>query len=225
MADAIEIYLDLGKPTGAAVKGLNDASPVILGPFYQGQLLRLRVFPVVANGAVIPAPGGTLFDKVSISNMEMRVAVGPRAGAEAVKAYQPTWAKQVGVDTEGKSGYFYADLDLNTTDLNNAIATAEFYDTYIEFGIQRSGATTFAPVYQQAVRVLAVVKDPGSASSTPTPTDQYLTAAQCYNLFVAWRNDLIAANAGRNVVFASPDTTHTREMGVDNIAAAIDNFT
>lgn len=223
MADAIEIYLDLSKPSGAAVKGLNDSSSFLLGPFYQGSLLRLRVFPVVWNGSVLPTPGGQLYSQVSLTNLELRVAVGPRAGAEAVLAYQPTWAKQSALDSEGKSGYFYADLDLATSALNTAISTNDSLSTYIEFALQRSGATNFQPVYQQLIQVLAVVKDPAGASSVPTPADQYLTSAQNYNLFVAWDNSLIPANSGRLIRLVSPDGTRIREIGIGNNGEMIDN--
>lgn len=222
MADAIEVYLDISTPTGRLVKGLGDATPFTLGPFYQGQLLPLRVYPVVFNGKLVPSPGELQFSKVSLTGLELQVAVGPRAGAEAIKAAQYTWSKQVGADSESKSGYFYANLDLNTTDLNTYIGTSDSIFVYFEFILSRAGST-FAPVHQAYVQLLAVVKDPGSASSAPTPAASYLTAAQCYNLFVAWRNDLITANKGRNIVLLSPDGTHTRELGVGDSAEPIDN--
>src|SRR5262249_12645984 len=105
---------------------------------------------------------------------------------------------------------------------NTAISTSDTYSTYMEFLLSRS-SSNFAAVYQAQISILAAVKDPGGAASAPTPAASYLTAAQCYNLFVAWRNDLIAANKGRNVIFLSPDGTHTRELGVGNSAEPIDN--
>lgn len=218
------MFLNLSPPTGAAVKGLNDATTFVLGPFYQGQLLPLRIYPVISTGAVLPTSNQNLFSKVSLTNLDLQVVVGPRAGAESILAAQYTWSKQVANDSEGKSGYFYANLDLNTTNLNTAISTSDSYSTYIEFELSRSGAT-FAPVYQAGIQILAVVKDPGGAASAPTPATSYLTAAQCYNLFVAWRNDLIAANAGRNVVFLAPGAAHTRELGVGDSGEPIDNAT
>jgi hypothetical protein len=40
-----------------------------------------------------------------------------------------------------------------------------------------------------------------------------------------WNNTLAAsgANNGRTITLVSPDGTHTREIGVDNSAAPIDN--
>lgn len=219
MADAIELFLDISTPTGAAVKSLSDLASVQIGPFYQGSLLKLRVTPVTPTGSKVSPP---YFAKVPITTLNLLVTVGQRAGAEAIKAAQYTWSQQLTADTEGKSGYFYADLNLNTTDLNTAIGTADTYQTYIEFQLSRSGGA-YSPVFQQLITILSVVKDPAGAASIPTPSANYLTMEQCFNLFVAWRNDIIPANAGRNIVLLSPGGTHTRELGVDDSAAPIDN--
>ncbi len=219
MADAIELFLDVSTPQGAAVKSLSDKNAFTLGPFYQGSLLQLRITPVVPTGSTVTAP---YYAKVPITNLDLQAYIGPAAGNESILASQPTWTKQLTADTEGKSGYFYASLNLNTTELNTAIATSAFYDTYFEVLLSRSGAA-FSPVFQSLIRVMAVVKGPAGAASTPTPTVDYLTRDQAMNLFVLWRNDLVAANAGRNIVLLSPDGAHTRELGVGNSAEPIDN--
>lgn len=226
MADAIELYMNVGTPTGALVRGLSDSGAFTMGPFYQGQLLKLRVYPVIPTGVLVPMPGAAQFSKVDLTNLDLQVVIGPRAGASSVKAAQYTWAKQTANDSEGKSGYFYANLDLNTTDLNTAIGTSDTYDTYIEFQLSRGGLP-FAPAYQSAIQIISAVLDPSGAAAVPTPAASYLTAAQCFNLFVMWNNALAAggANAGRNVIFVSPDSAHTRELGVGNAAEPIDNAT
>lgn len=219
MADAIELFIDVSTPTGAAVKSLSDRSAFALGPFYQGSLLKLRVYPVVPTGSGTLPP---FFAKVAIDNIEMLVTVGPRAGTEAIKAAQYVWSKQLTADSEGKSGYFYADLNLNTTDLNNLISTNDTITTFFEVQFSRAGGA-YSPVFQSQITLLAVVKDPGSAASIPTPTIEYLTVAQGDNKYVQWRNDLIPANAGRNIVLLSPDSARTRELGVGNDGEPIDN--
>lgn len=219
MADAIPLYLDLSLPQGRLIKGLSDPAPFTLGPFYQGQLLSLRVFPVTVSGSV-----NQVVSQVSLTNLELWVAVGPRAGAEAIKAAQYTFAKQTVPDAEGLSGYFYADLDLNTTDLNTAIGTSDTYTTYFEFLIAR-GANTHRPVHNVPVNIIARVRDVGAAS-LPTPAASYLTADQCYSLFVLWNNALRPANNGRSIKILSPDGSHTRESGgVDNDGSPTDNLT
>ena len=77
MADAIELYLDLSTPQGALVKGLSDRSAAVLGPFYQGSALNLRVFPVVSNGRTVAGP---FFDRVALDNLDFELVLGPRAG-------------------------------------------------------------------------------------------------------------------------------------------------
>lgn len=218
MADAIELYLDLSTPQGALAKSLTDRTPPVFGPFYQGQKINLRVFPVVPTGNTI----GTLFSKVDLANLTFEFVIGIRTGANQIYVAQYVWTKQVANDAEGKSGYFYATVDLNTTELNNAI-TAESLAVFAEFRIGR-GAAAAGPAHQVAVTIYAAVKDPSGAASIPTPAAEYLTAAQCKALFVQWRNDLDAANAGRNVVFSSPDATKTREIGVANDGSGIDNL-
>jgi hypothetical protein len=42
-------------------------------------------------------------------------------------------------------------------------------------------------------------------------------------MFVAWRNDLLAANAGRNLVLSSPTAVRSRELGVADDGSPIDN--
>lgn len=222
MADAISIYLDLSTPQGAIVKGLNDRTNVTLGPFYQGQLLRMRFYPVIPTGNQIAGP---FFSKVALDNLDLQVAIGPRAGAQAILAAQYVWTKQTVPDADGESGYFYADINLNTTEANAAIGTSDSLNTFFEILLSRAGGN-FAPVHQAQIAILAVVKDPGAAAAIPTPAPSYLTAAEIYNLFVMWDNRLRPANNGRVPIFTSPDGAHTREApGVDNDGLPTDNLT
>jgi hypothetical protein len=224
MADAVEIYLDLSTITGRACKPIDNQplSTLTLGPFYQGSLVSIRVYPIVATGNQISSP---YFSKLDLTNLDFQLVLGPRAGAENILAAQYTWMKQVAADSEGKSGYFYADLNLNTSALNTAIGSSDQYTSaYLEFRISRSGAA-YTPVFQVNPTIVAVVKDPTSSSSVPTPTPSYLTRDECLNLFVMWNNTLAAggANNGRNIILASPDGTRQREIGVGNDGAPIDN--
>ncbi len=221
MADAIELYLDLSTPQGALVKGLSDRSAAVLGPFYQGSALNLRVFPVVSNGRTVAGP---FFDRVALDNLDFELVLGPRAGATAILAAQYVWAKQSAADTEGKSGYFYATLDLNTTEMNTAMASEDTLTRHLEFRLKRTGGV-FGPVCQVSVQIIAAVKDPSGAASIPTPAPSYLTRDECLALFVQWNNAIVPANAGRNVILLSPDGTRTRELGVANDASPIDNAT
>lgn len=224
MADAVEIFLDLSTVTGRAYKALDNQplAALTIGPFYQGSLVPFRVYPIIAGLNQVAAP---YYSKVSLTNLEFELVLGPRAGAESILAAQYTWSKQTAADSEGKSGYFYADFNLNTSALNTAIGNNDTYTSaYLEFRLSRNGGA-FSPVFQTQPTILAVVKDPGSASSIPTPTEEYLTVAAARNLFVMWNNLLApsGANNGRNIILVSPDGTRTREIGVGNNAEPIDN--
>ena len=221
MADSIDLYLDMSTPQGGLFPSLNSLTPVVLGPFYQGQLLSLRVYPVkrISGAAIAP-----FLAKLPITTLDLQVVVGPAAGAEAIKAAQYTWTKQTVNDSDGASGYFYADLDLNTTDMNTAVGSAESFPTKIEFLISRASGG-FTAAHQADIVVKSVVKTPGSAASIPTPAASYLTRDECYALFVMWDNRVRAANAGRAPILVSPDGSHTREIGVDNDGSPTDNLT
>lgn len=219
MADAIEIYLDLSTPLGAAVKGLDDPTPFSFSSFYQGALLPLRVFPVSRTANLRLAP---YYAKLPIDAMLLRVLVGPRAGTTSILAAQYTWTQQLTADADGKSGYFYGDLDLNTSAMNTAIGTAETYSTFIEFQLSRNGGT-WTPVFQTTLSITATVLDPTGAVSVPTPAPTYLTADQCFAVFALWNNTLRPSNAGRTIILTSPDGTKSREIGVGNDGALIDN--
>lgn len=224
MADAVEIYIDVSTPQGRMVKSLDSQATLTIGPFYQGSVIPMRVWPVISTGATVSGP---FFSKLPLTTLDFQLVLGPRAGSESILAAQYTWTKQVAVDSEGKSGYFYANFDLNTTALNTAIGSADTYDSaYLEFRLSRAGAN-YTPIFQFKPSILAVVKDPASASSTPTPTPSYLTRDECFNLFVMWNNTSApgGANNGRNIILASPDGTHTRELGVGDDSSPIDNAT
>lgn len=211
----IDVYLDASDPT-KILRDLNGNTALPMS-FFQGSNVSLRVYIARPTGAVT----GARYAKVDISALSLQVAIGPRAGAEAIKAAQYTWTKQISPDSAGLSGYFYADIDLNTTDLNTAIGTSESYESYLEFRISESGAS-YRVITQAKFTLQSVVKDPGSASSTPTPSSSYLTRDECLELFVLWDNRNRSGNAGRNVVLVSPDGAHTRTIGVDNDGAGID---
>lgn len=221
MADAIEIYLDLSKPQGGLFSSLTNLVPPAFGPFYQGSLLNLRIFPVVSTGSTTTAP---FFSLVPLANLDLQLVAGPAAGAEAIKAAQYTWTKQLVPDSEGKSGYFYATFDFNTTEMNALIGSAPVVVTQMDFLLKR-GTGNFTPVFQTDITLKAVVKDPGGAASNPTPALSYMTRDECFNLFVMWDNRLRAANNGRGPILTSPDGTHTRELGVDNAGSPTDNLT
>jgi hypothetical protein len=198
-ASDIELWCDI--TNGKLVLGLNDnQTPFRFENIFQGSSIPFKVF------LVKPVPGAVgrpFFSQVAIDNVLLRMTVGPRAGAESILAYQDTWTKQTALDTEGKSGYFYAALDLNTTALNTAIGSSETYATYLELQISEG---SWRPVAQTSMLVTAVVRDVTGASVLPTPADAYYTKAQIEAMFLKKYADdgdrLVLRNGSHSVELA-----------------------
>lgn len=212
MALALEMYLDCLE--GRLVKGLSNQDEFVFNTIYQGSALQMRVYPVLPTYSGLPP----FYSKISLTNLDLQVVLGPRAGADAIKAAQYTWTKQTTNDSEGKSGYFYATLDLNTTDLNTAIGSLDSIRYYLEFRISESAVWRVA--HQREVTVVSVVKDPSGAASIPTPAAGYYTIAEIQNLFVRK-----IGLAGETIILTSPDGASTRQLGCNDDKSGMDNIT
>jgi hypothetical protein len=212
MALALEMYLDCLE--GRLVKGLSNQDEFVFNTVYQGSALQMRVYPVIPTFSGL-AP---FYSKLSLTNLDLQIVLGPRAGADAIKAAQYTWTKQTTNDSDGKSGYFYATLDLNTSELETAIGSLDSITYYLEFRISESAVWRVA--HQRQVTVISVVKNPTGAASIPTPAASYYTAAEIQNLFVRK-----IGLAGETVIFTSPDGASTRELGCNDDKSGMDNVT
>lgn len=212
---AAEVYFDV--VNNRLVKGLNSNEQFVL-KWFQGMNVPLKCFPVAPTGNTAQAP---FYKKIYTAGQSFELAVGPAAGAEDIKAAQYTWTAVSVADSDGLSGYFNGSIDLNTVAMNAAVAALDKYTTIAEFRLFASGVLQF--IVQAPVDIVAVVKDPGSASSTPTPAANYMTVEQAFETFVAWDNRVRAQNAGRNILLVSPDTHSLREIGAGNDQSAVDN--
>jgi len=218
MPAVLELFNDTWN--GRLVRGVNNAEAVALPAFYQGDSVTIRYYPLLP----LDSARAPFFEKLALTSLTLQMVIGPRAGADAIKAAQYTWSKQSTPDAEGKLGYFYADLDLNTSELNTAIGTADQYSAFLEIKLAEGGKP-YRVVFQGGFTLLATVKDPSSPAALPLPAPSYLTADECRELFVMWDNKLRAGNAGRNVILVSPDGASTRELGVANDKSGVDNLT
>lgn len=152
------------------VEGLNSRASVSLREFFQGETVSIRIFPVRPIAGAVVAP---FFESVTVSAMSYRLSIGPAAGAESLKAYQDTWTAQTSADSAGLSNYLYADLDLNTTELNTAIGSDSTYTASL-FELQFSdNSAPYRIGYQGPFTLRSVVRDVSGAASLPTPSASY----------------------------------------------------
>lgn len=220
MATELVLYNDIVQRR--IVPGLNslDAS-IALDEFSQGDQLKLQIWPVVPTYRGLAA----FYSKALIGNLDLRVGIGPRIGAEARLAAQDIWTAVV--DGEGY-GYFSATLDLNTSQMNTAIAAAEatgqdfitsnFVILTLETGVPRV-------TYDRPVKIKSRVIDYGAAVTLPSPVSSYYEKTQIDAMFasyVKWVNDAVG-DRGRAIITLSLDGTRQRQFGgVDDDGAATD---
>jgi len=200
----IELWNDV--INGTCVVNLASSVPFRFGKIYQGGKLKIRWYPVVPTGS-ITAP----YVKVPVSGITLDVAVGVRAGTATPYARQNSW-------TEHADGYLYATLDLNTTDLNNAIGTADTLTTYFEIKMSDGGVPRVT--YQESITVTSVVIDPSGAAALPTAAINYMTREECLALFVKF----VGNAAGATIELPSPDGTRSRVLGCNDNGSAQDEI-
>ena len=170
---------------------------------YQASQLSLRWYPIRPDGQFS-------YVRIPVTGLTLDIAIGERAGAEVIKARQNVW-------TAHADGYLYATLNLNTTDLNNAI-TGDTFTTYLEIQMTESGNAR--PTFQEQITIQSVVIGPAGASALPAAASQFLTREQCLQMFVKWTENL----AGNAIELASPDGTRFRLIGVNNDGSAMDEL-
>jgi hypothetical protein len=171
---------------------------------YQGSKLSFRWYPIKPSGL-------TDFVQVPVEGITLDVAIGPRAGAEAALARQNSW-------TNSGQGYLEATLNLNTTEMNTAVGSADSLSSYFEIEMSYGGDAR--PTYQEAITIISRVIGPAGAVSLPTAAVEYLTAAQIRAEFVAFVNNA----PGATIELTSPDGTRLRIMGCTNDGAAQDDI-
>lgn len=204
----IELWNDIennGLIGGPVDGGLWDAQEVRFNSrkIYQASQLSFRWYPVKKSGL-------SSYIRVPVSGITLDVAIGPRSGSEAILARQNVW-------TAHADGYLYATLNLNTTDLNNAI-TGDTLSTYFEIKMTENGNSR--PVYQEAITLQSIVIGPAASSALPAAATEFLTRAQCEAMFVKWTENL----AGNAIELTSPDGTRYRLIGVNDDGSAQDEI-
>lgn len=195
----IELYNDIvnGRlivgPTGTGW----DSTPFELSKtkIYQGSKLPLRWYPIKPSAAFS-------FVYVDLDSLTLDIAIGARAGAEAILARQNVW-------TVGNQ-YLEGTLNLNTTEMNTAVGSSDAYSTFFEISLSVGGDAR--PVYQESISILSVVIGPAAASALPAAAVEFLTREQQDARYVKWSEN----TPGNAIELKSPDSTKLLLVGVNN---------
>jgi len=196
--------------------GLNDKGAFSIGNIFQGDQIPFRIWPVKPTNTVT-AP---YFTKQSIDNFTLQFSVGARAGSESLLVSQTSWTKVYDAGSSG-TGYLSATVNFNTTNLNNAIASSDSYNTFLEIKLAESGVERV--IHQQSLIVIACVQGPGSSSALPTPAADYFTKEQVVALLSQCVKFTGNAN-GATLTLVSPDGGSQRILGVNNDKSAKDDL-
>lgn len=204
MATELDLYCDI--QAHKLVNGITDMGAFSLGKkLHQGDTLAIKCWPLKPNYPL--ASSASYFSKVDIQNLSLKIAIGAKAGDEDLVAAQYTWNKRY--DADATTGHFYADLSLNTTELNAKFGADTLeHSTYFVILLNEDGA--WRTVYEQHIQIQAAVVAPTGESDLPSPVNEYLTRAECLEMFVKWINN----GAGKNAQFTSPDGSRLLELGV-----------
>lgn len=221
----VDLYIDIQSQPGRMLAGLNGGNPPQFTGFFQGQHLQLRIWPVRPSGTSI----GNAFTPVPLTAFDgIKIAVGKRAGtptplALAGMGTSYPFAAQTTPDSDGVSGYWSGELNLNTTAMNTEIGSNDTATAWLEIVVVRSGNPRV--ILQQQITITAVVLDPSGAVSLPGAATEYFTKDEIRALFVPWDARNRAECSGRRIILTSPAGTATREIGVADDGSGVDNLT
>jgi hypothetical protein len=144
---------------------------------------------------------------VDLNGKGLRASVGSQptgsSGGPTPLALQDTFT------WDATNNWFYADLALNTTDVNNHIGTLASRQAWFELNIVDGGDRT--TILQNTFPLTAVVDE--LTSLVPTPTDVYLPKSEILAL--------LAAKLDK--VMRSPSGTWARELGIDDTGVKTDD--
>jgi len=209
----LELFCDVDN--NRLVRSLNSQEAYEFQGFYQGSQLPIKFTPVRSKNT----PYAPFFTKVPIDPISLQIAIGPRAGAEATLAKQYTWSKVY--DPGGSTGYLSAILDLNTTEINTALATADTFPTYFEIRMAEDGIARV--VFQKPITLYAVVIGPVGNDAVPVPANQFMTSAEILalmNQFVRFTNN----PPGATITLTSELSAAQRILGARDDGSAQDDM-
>jgi hypothetical protein len=141
---------------------------------------------------------------VDMGTFGLRAAVGPSpmgTTGPTLLALQDTFT------WDSANKWFTADLALNTTGVDTYIGSQPQASAFFEINLTYAGGRI--TILQVPLLLRAVCDE--LTGTVPTPTDQYLTKAECLALFVKYIND-----AGKTITLTSPTTGKLVELGAND---------
>ena len=206
VAAPINIFIDVVNNVAyASVTG----NSFVLPQLYYGSVMTFNVYPMIPVSARLGyAPS---FQLIPATGMSLEMAIGPLDGTFDPVARQDVWT----VDPTTQS-FMTAALNLNTTNIATLLAATAAQGSEFNITLVDTDASKRV-ILQTGCTLNQVVENPGGGGSVPVNVAQYLTAAQCYQLFLR-----IINQPGVTVQFSSPDGTKTRIIGIDNSGNPID---
>jgi hypothetical protein len=146
------------------------------------------------------------YTKQDMAGSGLRVSVGDTptgtSGGPTPLAIQTVWT------WNATTKVFTGTLALNTVAIDAFIGTAASKQAYFEINVT-DGSGNRQTILQVTFNLKAVVDE--QTSTTPTPTDQYLTKSEMLALFAK-----LIGDAGKTQVFKSPGAIYGREIGVND---------
>lgn len=205
---ALSLYLDAQNKR--LVQSSTNAGAFALPDFVQGDTIAVYIYPLTPSG-VSTSP----FTALDWTGYALTVSIQGgtglptgTAGDESVIAQQATWV------WNGASSRMEGTLSTATTECATFLGASDAKGSVFE--VEVVGTDGSRQTTQAKCNIKAEVKESGTA---PVPTIDYLTAAECYAIFLRYINE-----PGRTVMFKSPNGSWGRVLGVDNDGNAVDDI-
>jgi hypothetical protein len=182
-----------------------QGTPTSLPDLFQSNTISLQIQVVdPSSSSTFPQVSSAQYTVVDGSAFGMRAAVGD--APEGISGPTPI-ALQDTMLWDATTQSFKGDLALNTTGVDDFLGTSASKPAYFELNLTITG--TRITILQNTFNLKAVVDELGT--NVPTPTAQYLTAAEIVSQFMP-----LKGAAGQTFILVSPDGATSYELGVDN---------
>lgn len=203
MSNRRQLVIDVSTKT--LVLSDKRVEPYLLPPFAKYEKIPFDVVLIKPD----PDVRGQ-WQRLEVADISLTISMHSSLDTASPFVQQATWTKDTSLNTLSGT------LDLNTSACNtyvgsNSEVTAYFEVSYIDGDGSRQKA------YFASVRIVNAVTQPTSTS--PDPAQEYLTAQQCFNLFLKQYND-----PGVTCTFVSGSGTITRTLGVTDGAVPTDEI-